>query len=145
MVAKVQDTAQERTRGQNDRATGDDVAVLGFDCTHGAGLNLNVRSSRLNDLQLRPGRELGLHGGAVKGAITLGARALNGRTFPAIEQTELDTGGICGPAHRAIQRIDFAHQMAFAEAADSGVAGHLSDTVEAVGQEACSRAHSGCG
>ena len=43
-------------------------------------------------------------------------------------------------AHQPVQRIDLAHQMALAEAADGGIAGHCADRRKAVGhQRACSR------
>ena len=35
--------------------------------------------------------------------------------------------GIGNPAHQAVESIDLADQMAFAESADSGIAGHLAD------------------
>ncbi len=44
-------------------------------------------------------------------------------------------------AHEAVQGVDLAHEMAFAEAADGGVAGHLADGGEAVGEKRGLGAH----
>ena len=38
-------------------------------------------------------------------------------------------------AHQPIQRIDLAHQVALADAADRRVAGHLADRLDAMGQQ----------
>src|SRR3546814_8155606 len=43
-------------------------------------------------------------------------------------------------AHDPVERVDLAHQMPLAEAADRRIAGHLADGVEAVGHEQGARA-----
>ena len=45
--------------------------------------------------------------------------------------------------HQPIERVDLAHQMAFAEAADGGVATHHADGVAPLRHQRCSRAASG--
>ena len=49
-------------------------------------------------------------------------------------------GGVGHPAHQPVERIDLAHQMALAQAADGRVAGHLADRVAAVGEQKRPRA-----
>ena len=68
---------------------------------------------------------------AIELAVGLGARALHRRALGAVEQAELDAGGVGDPAHHAVERIDLAHQVALAEPADRRVAGHLADGGEA--------------
>ena len=85
--------------------------------------------------RLEISRSMRLHGGAIEGAIGLGARTAHRRTFAPVEQTELNSRRIRDTAHQAIQRIDLAHQMAFADAADRGIAGHLAQGGDLVRQE----------
>src|SRR5262249_50989641 len=44
-------------------------------------------------------------------------------------------GPVDRPAHDAVERVDLAHEMAFAEPADRRVARHLADRRPLVGQE----------
>jgi len=56
--------------------------------------------------------------------------AVHRRPLAPIEQPELDTGGVDRAAHRAAQRIDFAHEVPFGHAADRRVATHLRDRIQ---------------
>ena len=47
----------------------------------------------------------------------------------------MDARKIREPPHRAAERVDLAHQLPFAQAADRGVAGHQRDRVEAQVQQ----------
>ena len=76
-----------------------------------------------------------LHGAPVELAVGLGARALHGGALAAIENPELDAGRIGGAGHNPVQRVDLAHQVALAQAADRRIAGHFADRCEAVGDE----------
>ena len=62
-------------------------------------------------------------------------------TLGAVEQAELDAGGVGDAAHQAVEGIDLAHEVALAEAADGRIAGHLADGGEGVGDERRTRAH----
>jgi hypothetical protein len=57
----------------------------------------------------------------------------------------MDAGGIRRAAHETIQRIDFAYQMAFADTANGGVAGHFAQAVGAVGDQKRGRTGTGGG
>ena len=78
---------------------------------------------------------------AVELAVGLGARAPHRRPLAAVEQAELDAGGVGDPAHQAVERVDLAHQVALAEPADRRVARHLADGRDAVGEQQRARAH----
>ena len=80
-------------------------------------------------------KERVLHGVPVEFPVCLGAWASNCGAFPAVEHAELDAGGVGNFAHNAIERVDFPDQMAFAEAADGGVARHFADGFQLVGDE----------
>ncbi len=58
----------------------------------------------------------GEHRLAVYLAVCLSSRALHSGAFATVQQPELNTGRIGNAAHHTIQRIDLAHQMAFAQA-----------------------------
>ena len=68
--------------------------------------------------------------------VGLGAGAVHRRTFAAIEQAELDAGGVDRPAHRAAQGVDLADDLSLGHAADGRIAAHLADGV-AVGRQQC--------
>ena len=53
----------------------------------------------------------------------------------AIEQAKLDARRIRDPAHQPVQGIDLAHQMALAHPADGGIAGHLAQGLELMGEQ----------
>src|SRR5690606_19389696 len=69
----------------------------------------------------------GLHGKLVELAVGLCPWSAHGSALAAIEQPELDAGGICHPSHQAIQRVDLTYQMPLAQAADRRIARHGAD------------------
>ncbi len=80
---------------------------------------------------------------AIQLAIGLSARTAHRRPLAAVEDAELDAGTVDGAAHDAVERIDLAHQMPFAEPADRRVARHLADRRALVGQQQGAGAHAG--
>ena len=86
-----------------------------------------------------------LHGSGVELSIGLRARPAHGRSLAPVEKPELDSGAIGDPAHDPVERIDLAHEMAFAEAADRRVAGHGADRVRPMRDQSGPRAHAGRG
>ncbi len=62
----------------------------------------------------------------------MGARSAHRRAFAAIEDAKLDAAGVGDAAHEAVERIDFPHQVALAEAANGGIAGHGADGGESM-------------
>ena len=83
----------------------------------------------------------GLHGGGVKLAVRLGPRSADCRTLAAVQHPKLDPAGIGHAAHETVQGIDLADQMALAETADGGIAGHRSDGRETMGHQGSLRTH----
>src|SRR5579864_7677210 len=84
-----------------------------------------------------------LHSQAIELAIGLRARSLDRRALAAIEHAKLDAGGVGDAAHQAVERVDFANQVALAETADRRVAGHDADCLEALGDQRRGRAEAG--
>ncbi len=141
LLAAVDQAAQEGAGGEHDRARPEAAAVGRDDAGGGALFDDEVLDRGLDHLQVGRGADGGLHGGLVELAVGLGARALHGRALGAVEQAELDAGGVGHPAHQAVEGVDLAHQVALAEAADGRVARHLADGGEAVRDERRARPH----
>jgi hypothetical protein len=57
----------------------------------------------------------------------------------------LDSYGVGDFAHDAAERVDFPDEMAFGDAADGGVAGHLRDEIDVQSEEGGLQAHAGGG
>ena len=102
------------------------------------------RGRARDDGQIGLGCDRSLHGLPIELAVCLGAGTAHGRALGAVEQAELDAGLIGHPAHQPVQRIDLAHQMAFAKPADGRIAGHFADRVGAMGQQGGAGAQAGC-
>ena len=60
-------------------------------------------------------------------AIALRARTPDGRAARAVEDPELDAGGVGEAAHEPAEGVDLPHELPLGEAADRGVAGHPAD------------------
>ena len=84
-------------------------------------------------------------GGFIKDAVRLCARGSNRRTFAGIQAAELDAGFVGCQRHRATECVEFTHEMAFADAADGGIARHLSERFDVVCEQKRLRAHAGGG
>src|SRR5208282_3354491 len=69
------------------------------------------------------------------------ARATHGRTLAAIEQAELNAGGVRYAAHEAVESVDLAYQVPLAEPANRRIAGHGADGRKPLGNRGYSRAH----
>ena len=60
---------------------------------------------------------------------------MNRRTLAAIQHTVLNAGLVGGDTHFATQCVDFSHQMAFAGAANGGIAGHIAHGIHIDGKK----------
>ncbi len=78
---------------------------------------------------------------AIKLAVCLRARTLNGRPLRPVQHPELNARAIDHAPHQPVQRIDLAHEMPFAEPADCRVAGHLANRLEPMRDKGRSRTH----
>src|SRR5439155_25640514 len=65
--------------------------------------------------------------------------SVHGRAFAAVEQAELDAGGINRLAHHPAQGIDLPYDLSLGHTADRWVATHLGDGVTICGQQADAR------
>ena len=140
LVAEMNDSAQEGAGGEHDCAAGDRAAVGELDAGYAVGIGGDPSRLPFDDGQVRSFGDERLHGAPIELPVGLGARPLDGGSLAAVEDAELNAGGIGGARHHAVERVDLAHQMALAQAADRRIAGHLADRCEAVGDQRGSRA-----
>ena len=77
--------------------------------------------------------------------VGLGPGAVHGRALAAVEQAELDAGGVGDQAHRPAQGVDLADDLPLGDAADGRVAAHLADRVQAGREQGRLGAQSGGG
>ena len=131
----MNEAAQKRTGGQHHRAGGDRAAVGEAHAGDAAVLDDEIVGFGFDDGEIGHCAQLMLHRLSVELAVGLRARAAHRRTFAAVENAELDAAGVRHPTHQAVQGVDFAHQMAFAEPADGRIARHGADGRELVGHQ----------
>ena len=85
-----------------------------------------------------------LHHFLVAAAVRLCTQGVDSRAFAAVQQPVLDAGFVGCAGHFTAQGVQFAHQMAFAGAADGGVAGHIAHRVQINGKTDHTTAHPSC-
>lgn len=87
-----------------------------------------------------------LNSSPVQTAIRLDARALHGRTFPAVQEAVLDARPVPSLRHDTILGIDLADKMPLPKPADGRIAGHDADVAAVERHEKSPTSHaSGCG
>ncbi len=86
-----------------------EASIASNDTCNAISLNNNILHPTLDDDQVRDCLDLRLHRLAVELPVRLRPRTLHGRSFGAVEKTELNTCPIRNSAHQAIKRIDFSH------------------------------------
>ena len=108
-----------------------------------AVLDHQIGHRLLEQMQVRLVLDHRTHRGLVERAIGLGTGGAHGRALARVEGAKLNAATIGRAAHDAAQRIDLAHQMPLADAADRRVARHLADGFDIVGEQQRTRAHAG--
>ena len=134
-LPEMDDAAQEGAGGDDDGAAGKSAAVGERHARDRPGVRQEAGGFAFDDRETGRLADQPLHGAPVKRAVGLRPRALDGRALAAIEDAELDAGQVRGARHQAVERVDLAHEMAFAEPADRRVARHFADGGEPVGDE----------
>ena len=109
LVAEVNDAAKERAGGQHDGAASDRAAVRQLDRRDGAACGRDPSRFPFDDGQVRGLSDEILHGAPIELPVGLSPRPLDGRTFAAVEDAELNAGRIGGARHHAVQRVDLSH------------------------------------
>ena len=138
----VDQTPEERPRGDDDRARVVPDAELVFDPDDVAALHDEVPRLPLAQVEVRLGLDGLLHRGAIARAVALRAGRAHRGAPRSVERLHLDGCTIGRAPHLPAERVDLAHEMPLRGAADGRVTGHLRDRVEAHRQQQRSAAHS---
>jgi len=78
-------------------------------------------------------------------SIALGSNRLDCGPFSGVQHLDLECRAIGKPSHRPTHCIDLADDMAFPNASDRGVAGHLANQIDVEGEKERSGTHSSRG
>src|SRR6185437_8237632 len=97
----------------------------------------------LLDVEVRLRLEDFAHFYAVLLLVALRSGRPYGGAARGVEEAKLDPDGVRYFAHDAAESVDFANKMAFGDASDGGVAGHLGDEIEVEREQRGAQAHAG--
>ena len=140
-LADMDQAAQERSGGENDGPCPELAPVRERETGDPAIADDQIVGLGLDHREIGGAGDRPLHRRGVELAIGLGARPAHRRALAAVEHAELDAAAIGHAPHQPIERVDLAHQMALAEPADRGIAGHGADGREPMGDQRDLRAH----
>ena len=126
-------SVQKCAGGQHHGARQEFDADLGHGADHTVAFDHQVIDSLLEQPQVRLIFQARADRLLVQNAVGLGPRRAHGRPLRRIQYPELDAGFIGRDTHRAAHRIDFADQVALADAADRWITGHLSQRFDIMG------------
>ena len=142
--ADVHAPGEERAHGQHHRRGFEPDARDREHTVHPAALHDEVGHLLLEEREVRLILEQGADGLLVELPVGLGAGRAHRRALAGIERAELDAGAVSRPGHGAAQRVDLAHQVSLADAADGRIATHLAQGLDALSQQQRARSHA-CG
>jgi hypothetical protein len=134
---------QERADGEHDRRRLEGNARYCDDSAYRLALYQQVASLLLEQGQVRLVLENGPDRLPIELAICLRAGGAYGRPLTGVQGSELNSGPIRGAGHDAAQRIYLPDQVTLADAANGGIAAHLAERLDALGQQESARTHSG--
>ena len=130
---------EKRPRGQHHRAGAKGKAHAGRDPGHPAAARPLLQHEIVHRLLeqreagLRLERAADLHPVAL--AIDLGPGRSHRRAAARVQGAEMDAGAIRGPPHGAPERVDLPDEMPLADPPDGGIAAHLAEGLDALGEE----------
>ena len=78
---------------------------------------------------------------SIEHTVGLGTGRPDRRTLAGVEDPKLNASLVCRRRHRAAKRVDFLDQMTFSDAANRGIARHLAEGFDVVGQQQSADTH----
>ena len=112
--ADMNEATQEGATGKHNGATMNPATICHDNGRDAITSHFDIESITLNNRQILYCADFALHSLAIQTSIGLRARTTNGRTFFAIEHTELNACSIRNAAHQPIQCVDFSNEMSLA-------------------------------
>ena len=136
VVQPDMDTAiQKGAGGQHHRTAAKTDTDLRNGTNHAVPFHHQVVHRLLKQPQIRLVFQHASNRSLVQNAVCLRTSGTHSRTFGAIEYPKLDAALVCCQRHRTAECIHLFHQMTFANATDAGVATHLAERLNVVGQQ----------
>ena len=135
LQADVDQPGQECSRGKHNRTSPEAKSYLGHNASDPVTFKEDVVHRLLEQRQIRLALETAADSLPVKQPIRLRARRPDRRPLGRVERTELDPRLVCRQGHRAPKRIHFLYQVAFSDPANGGVARHLPQCLDTVGEQ----------
>ena len=111
------------------------------DTAYAAAFDDQVRRFLLEQLEARLVLQHAADGALVELTVGLRARRAYRRALARVQRAKLDAGAVGCARHRATERVDLAHQVALADAANRRIAAHRAELLDALGQQQCARTH----
>jgi hypothetical protein len=136
---------QKGTGGQHHGACADIETNLGSGPNYSVTLDQEVVDRLLKKPQIRLILEATPNRRAIKNAVSLSPRGAHRGAFARIQNPKLNARFVGGRRHGTAKRIDFFDQMPFTDAANRGIARHLAERLDIVGQQQRAAAGSGRG
>src|SRR5262249_6156403 len=140
-LADMDEPAQEGSRGEQDGPCPKVTPIRELEPGDSVAADQEIVRLGFDHRQIRHGGDRLLHGPGIEPAVCLRAWPAHGWPFPAIEHAKLDAAEISDAPHKAVERVDLAHEMALTQASDRGIARHRADGREAMGDERDLGAH----
>ncbi len=134
--ADVDEAAEECPGGEHDGRGPQLQADRGHRAHDPISLHEQVVDRRLEEPEVGLGLEPAADRAAVEHPIRLGARRAHRRSLARVQGPELDAGLVGGECHGAAQGVDLPHEVPLADAADRGIARHLAQRLEGMGEQA---------
>ncbi len=131
----VDHASQEGTGTQHHGIRHEADAGLGPDTDDGVVFHNQIVDALLEQSEISLVFQDAANRGLVSHAIRLGSSGANRRPLAGIEHTKLDAGQVGCLCHGTTQGIDLLDQMALADPADGGIAGHLAQRLDVMRQQ----------
>ena len=138
--ADVDAPAEKRAGRQHDALGLEAQPHLRVHAAHAVALDVQIDHRLLEHRQVRLALDHAPHGVPIQHPVRLRPRRLHRRPLASVQRPHLDRRAVGSHGHRPAQRVDLAHQMRLADAANGRIAGHLADGLDALRQEQRRRA-----
>ncbi len=137
----MDDAAQKCSRRQDERAAAHFFAIHGLDPFDAGVVQEKIGGLGFDHAEICDVPDRRLHRLPVEFSVGLRPWAAHGGAFRAVQNAKLNACFVRDAAHEPVEGVDFAHEMALAEAADGGIAGHCADHREGERDESGPCAH----
>ena len=141
LQAHMDHTAEERTNGKDDRACAEFETHLRHDAANPARFHHQVLNRLLEHRQARLIFDDVANSHSIQLPVSLGSRRPHRRAFTRIQGAKLNARPVSRDGHCAPQGVNLPHEVTFADPANSGITGHLTERLQILGKQERARAH----